>query len=137
VHDHGLVHRDVHPTRLHWGNGKPVFNLIGLPYNFKKLLKGENFAGHLTFSAPELLAKPSQYDSGSNKVSQAVDIWSLGCCLYYFVVKKDPFEGSTPAQTKINIQNMTIGDQKINIPILDKLLTSCLVFDSLQRPTAT
>ena len=59
MHEHGLVHRDVHPTRLHWCNGKPVFNLIGLPYNFKKLLKGENFAGHLTFSAPELLAKPS------------------------------------------------------------------------------
>ena len=44
MHEHGLVHRDVHPTRLHWCNGKPVFNLIGLPYNFKKLLKGENFA---------------------------------------------------------------------------------------------
>ena len=62
MHDHGLVHRDIHPTRLHWCQGKPVFNLIGLPYNYLKLLKGRNFAGHLPFSAPELLTKQSSYD---------------------------------------------------------------------------
>ena len=123
MHEHGLVHRDIHPTRLHWLNGRPVFNLIGLPYNFIKLLKGKNFAGHLTFSAPELITKVSAYDSiMGNSVSPAVDIWSLGCCLYYFVVKKDPFDGGTPKQTKEFIQKMTIGDKKINDPLVDRLL---------------
>lgn len=95
MHEHGLVHRDIHPTRLHWCNGRAVFNLIGLPYNYLKLLKGKNFAGHLPFSAPELLQKQSSYENaGQSQVTTAVDIWSLGCCLYYFVVKKDPFEGA-------------------------------------------
>ena len=94
MHDNGLIHRDIHPTRLHWCNGRAVFNLIGLPYNFLKLLKGKNFAGHLPFSAPELLLKQTQFESNQAQVTTAVDIWSLGCCLYYFVVKKDPFEGT-------------------------------------------
>lgn len=101
MHANGLVHRDIHPTRLHWSNGKPVFNMIGLPYNFIKLLKGKNFCGHLTFSPPELLQKNSSGASNDRKgctgESSAVDIWSLGCCLYYFVVKKDPFDGGNPA----------------------------------------
>lgn len=140
MHAHGLVHRDIHPTRLHWSNGRPVFNLIGLPYNYLKLLKGKNFAGHLPFSAPELLAKQSAFEMGAQQVSPAVDIWSLGCCLYYFVVKKDPFEGALHDKqhnrTKANIMNMTIGDMKINDPLVNKLLNACLIYDASTRPTA-
>ena len=33
----GIIHRDVHPTRLHLHNGILKFNMIGLPYNYKKL----------------------------------------------------------------------------------------------------
>ena len=140
MHAHGLIHRDIHPTRLHWLDGKPVFNLIGLPYNYLKLLKGKNFAGHLPFSAPELLTRHSQHEVGQ-QVTQAVDIWSLGCCLYYFVVKKDPFEGANQdkqhTRTKANIMNMTIGDMKINDPLLDELLNACLVYEQQRRPNAT
>mmetsp|Transcript_7412 Transcript_7412/g.8958 ORF Transcript_7412/g.8958 Transcript_7412/m.8958 type:complete len:195 (-) Transcript_7412:2015-2599(-) len=142
MHDHGLVHRDVHPTRLHWCKGRPVFNLIGLPYNYLKLLKGKNFAGHLPFSAPELLSKQPSYDGsgGATQVTTAVDVWSLGCCLYYFVVKKDPFEGANQnkqhSRTKTNIMNMTIGDMQISDPLLDSLLNACLVFEARQRPSA-
>ena len=55
VHECGLVFRDVHPTRIHLNKGKIKFNLIGMPYNFKKLLKNESFSGHLNYSAPEIL----------------------------------------------------------------------------------
>jgi hypothetical protein len=30
-------------------------NLVGMPYNFKKMLKNKSFCGHLNFSAPEIL----------------------------------------------------------------------------------
>jgi serine/threonine protein kinase len=55
LNKHGIVHRDVHPTRLHVRNGILKFNIIGLPYNFKKLMKSNNYSGHVSYSAPELI----------------------------------------------------------------------------------
>ena len=57
VHFRGLIHRDVHPTRIHFNNGLCKFNLIGLPYNFKKLLKCTNYSGHVNYSAPEIISE--------------------------------------------------------------------------------
>ena len=87
----GLTFRDMHPTRIHCINGIIKINLIGMPYNFKKLLKNENFSGHLNYSAPEILENNPQII-----VNQKIDVWSLGCCLYYLVTKRDPFNGSSP-----------------------------------------
>lgn len=61
-------------------NGILKFNLIGLPYNFKKLLKNPNYSGHLSYSAPEMIKETKAIDFSS-------DTWSLGCCLYYLVTK--------------------------------------------------
>ncbi len=76
----GIIHRDVHPTRLHLHNGILKFNMVGLPYNFKKLLKRPNFSGHVNYSAPEFIHERSDFKENS-------DTWSLGCCLYYLVTK--------------------------------------------------
>jgi len=71
-----------------------------MPYNFKKLLKNDSFSGHLNYSAPEIL------ESGQdNKLSAKVDIWSLGCCLYYLTTKRDPFDGGNPDEIKANIRS--------------------------------
>jgi len=67
-----------------------------LPYNFKKLIKRDNFSGHINYSAPELILETPYFSS-------KVDIWSLGCLLYYIISKKDPFEGSSPQEIKQNI----------------------------------
>jgi len=64
--------------------GIPKFNFIGMPYNFKKLIKKDNFSGHVNYSSPELILE-------HDKFSSKVDIWSLGCVLYYLATKKDPF----------------------------------------------
>lgn len=55
LNSHGIIHRDVHPTRIHHYNGLIKFNMIALPYNFKKLLKRPSFSGHLNYSAPEFI----------------------------------------------------------------------------------
>jgi hypothetical protein len=34
-----------------------------------------------------------------------VDIWALGCALYFIVYKKDPFEGRDPVEIKKKILN--------------------------------
>ena len=53
MHKNGLIFRDLHPTRIHLSNGVIKWNLIGMPYNFKKLLKDLSFTGHLNYTAPE------------------------------------------------------------------------------------
>jgi len=69
-----------------------------MPFNFKKLLKRENFSGHVNYSAPELILEKLYF-------SDKVDVWSFGCCIYYLINKKDPFDGKTPQETKYNILN--------------------------------
>ena len=46
-HGQGLIHRDIHPTRINSLNNIVKLNLVGMPYNFKKLLKNDTFCGHL------------------------------------------------------------------------------------------
>lgn len=60
-----------------------------MPYNFKKLIKKDNFSGHVNYSSPELVKERTTFSSKA-------DIWSLGCCLFYLCTKRDPFEGKTP-----------------------------------------
>jgi serine/threonine protein kinase len=102
LHRTNFIHRDVHPSRIQcFPNNIIKFNPIGLPYNFKKLLKRENFSGHINYSAPELILEKSIF-------SPKVDVWSLGCCLYYLVTKKDPFDGKDPYEIKQNILSASV-----------------------------
>jgi len=110
-----MIFRDVHPTRIHLNNGAIKFNLVGMPYNFKKLLKNESFSGHLNYSAPEILEHGQE-----NYLTQKVDVWSLGCCLYYLVTKRDPYDGSNPSEIKRNIRQGRLDRYKKDVGKDDK-----------------
>ena len=87
LHQRNIIHRDVHPSKIQYFANQGLngvfyptehvkFNPIGMPFNFKKLLKRDNFSGHVNYSSPELILEKEIF---SNKV----DVWSLGCCIYY------------------------------------------------------
>ena len=91
LHQMNFTHRDIHPSRFHMYAGNVIkLNVIGLPYNFKKLIKRDNFTGHINYSAPELIYEQKYFTS-------KVDIWSLGCCFFYLLTKKNPFDNQDPA----------------------------------------
>jgi len=115
------VHRDVHATRLHCDDeGVPKFNPIGLPYNFKKLLKKFNYTGHLNYTAPELVYEQEVF-------TEKIDIWALGCSLYSLLTKREPFEGRSPQEVKQNIMYQRLEKFPSNIPACFKgLITMCL-----------
>ena len=112
-----------------------------MPYNFKKLLKNESFSGHLNYSAPEILEHGQEH-----QLSSKVDIWSLGCCLYYLTTKRDPFDGANPSEIKDNIRNGILDRYEKDVgrddrgslrhQIIELLLMKCLTLDPRQRPSA-
>ena len=99
LHKLNFIHRDIHPSKfLQFSDDVVKINPIGLPYNFKKLLKRDNFSGHINYSAPELILEQVSF-------SPKVDVWSIGCCLFYMIMKRDPFDAENPFQIKKNIVN--------------------------------
>ena len=108
-----------------------------MPFNFKKLLKRENFSGHVNYSSPELILEKQFF-------TRKVDVWSFGCCLFYLLTKKDPFEGKQTHETKHNILNSQFDrytsiqrfvDEKIENKVIKNVLVNCLQFNEGQRPT--
>jgi serine/threonine protein kinase len=57
-----------------------------MPFNLKKLLKNKVHCGHINYTPPEML------DDISENFSDKIDIWALGCCLYFLTSKEDPFD---------------------------------------------
>ena len=82
IHSNDIIFRDLHPTRIHCDDGIGKWNLIGMPYNLKKLVKDEAYTGHLNYTAPEILK-----DRRGKALTQKADIWALGCCFYYLLTK--------------------------------------------------
>jgi serine/threonine protein kinase len=117
---------------MQFANNIIKFNPIGLPYNFKKLLKRDNFSGHINYSAPELILEKPIF-------TPKVDVWSLGCSLYYLVIKKDPFDGPDPNEIKRNILSVTLDlNQYSQIPImLRPIMDACFVKDENLRPSSS
>lgn len=103
-----------------------------MPYNFKKLLKKDNFSGHVNYSCPELILEEDNF-------TPKVDIWSLGCVLYYLATKKDPFTCKEPKQIKQRILNSDVHlhEEEGLEPIVSDLIKACLVRDPEQRPSAS
>ena len=117
--------------------------MIGMPYNFKKLAKSFAYTGHLNYTAPELIK-----DESGDALSQAADIWALGCCFFFLATKRDPFMGGNhkldAKEIKTNIMNGAIDNhedsgQEMNdcgFIIMQKILKICMNPNPVERPTA-
>ena len=140
MHANDHIFRDLHPTRIHFHEGVVKWNLIGMPYNFKKLLKDATFTGHLNYTAVELI-------KDSKALTKAADIWALGCCFFFLATKRDPFTPehvrSDPKQIKKNIIAGIIDVERpkdepndVKHKVLHNLLAACLEPDSKKRVNA-
>lgn len=103
LHSQGIVHQDVHPKRVSQIGNTVKLDMIGMPHNFKRLIKNEAHGGHLHYSAPELF-DDEQFDT--DYAAEKADIWALGCLLYFLASKRDPFEGSSRDEVKKNIRKL-------------------------------
>lgn len=110
LHYHGVVHRDIKPANLLWTHGFRVkISDFGVSYFGRPIRDGEpdtsvpeseavNFdddrelsktVGTPAFFAPELCY--TDVDKEPPKVSEQIDVWSLGVTLYCLIYARIPF----------------------------------------------
>jgi serine/threonine protein kinase len=114
MHKNGVIHRDLNPRNVFLSSSGTEkiespkdmivklfdFNVSKMVPNMEKLNKEECFKesglsfenkslkiGTPCFRAPELWGMVEHY------ITEAVDLWGVGCVVYALLVGKDPFNG--------------------------------------------
>lgn len=95
VHRAGVLHRDLKPDNviIEENSGRPVLIDFGLV----NLLRGKRIEGNAE-GTPDYMA-PEAWRNDMGEVTQATDIYSLGCTIYELLAGRPPFadvNGVTP-----------------------------------------
>lgn len=110
-HRQGIVHRDVKPQNIVLRRDGTT-GLLGL------VIRYDNFHYH----APEQVQ--------SEVISQAVDVYALGCVMYEMLTGQVPFDGNNPTAVAIqHIHDKPVPPSKFNPnipPALEEIILRCL-----------
>lgn len=128
LHQKGLVHRDIKPENiLITVDGKVKITDFGLVKSFikkSKVVASGHIIGTPSYMSPEQAARNSQ------EVSPLMDIFSIGCLLYFALTRHPPFCGKTVWHTLDAVLHLTpqpISMFTVGIPeTIEQICYKCL-----------
>lgn len=137
THEAGVIHRDVKPANI---MKEEAGGLKLLDLGLARLALGNE---RLTMEIPNQVLgtpafmSPEQYAAPAS-VGPTSDIYSLGCCLYYFLAGKHPFS-DLPArqlpQAHREHKPLSLSTHRNDVPIgLDMIVLSTLAKSPKDRP---
>jgi serine/threonine-protein kinase ULK/ATG1 len=99
LHEHSIMHRDLKLGNLLLSSKHPgaVVKLadFGLARRLREDEKTSTYCGTLHYMAPEILA--------GDAYGLKADLWSLGVLIFVFLTGKFPFDGTTPYQLLVSL----------------------------------
>jgi serine/threonine protein kinase len=131
AHARGLIHRDIKPGNiLVTPEGVSKLSDLGLAYCFEegKDPRAGKIVGTADYLSPEQIKAPSD-------VSEASDIYSLGCTLYYAITSKVPFPGGTTrTKAKRHLDETPWHPRRFNDEVSDEFVD--LIGDMMEKNPA-
>jgi len=94
AHQEGLVHRDIKPENILLSNNHAVVADFGVAKALEESGSETLTKTGITLGTPAYMS-PEQA-SGSQKIDQRSDLYSLGCVLYEMIAGEPPFTGPDP-----------------------------------------
>ncbi|RVU46694.1 GAF domain-containing protein [Lujinxingia sediminis] len=119
VHDHGLIHRDIHPANILLDDARPRLIDFGLAAD-AVADDAQRLEGTLRFMAPE------QGGMLDRLVDHRSDLYSLGAVLYYAATGKPPFDGEERHEILTRHATAPVPDPLKDRPDLDPTLAAIL-----------
>ena len=130
MHNNNIVHRDIKPHNVFLDNNMNVkIGDFGLS---KRLESIDNvmieICGTPNYISPEILSH--------KEYTYKTDMWSLGCTIYYILLKIAPFETHNISNTYIRIRGCLYHPIDTNIdPDAESLIFSLLMLNPTERPS--
>ncbi len=131
AHSRSLIHRDIKPGNiLVTPNGIAKVSDLGLAFcwNDKDDPRAGKIVGTADYLSPEQIKSPLD-------VTQASDIYSLGCTLYYAVTGKVPYPGgNTKSKAKRHLEETPWHPRRFNEEVSDEFVD--LIGDMMEKNPA-
>ncbi|EGG17970.1 putative protein serine/threonine kinase [Cavenderia fasciculata] len=129
LHSLNIIHRDIKPQNILIDpNNRVKISDMGLG---KALDKDDH---SLTFASDSYGWQPAEYLNGSNKSTKKVDIFSMGCVIYYLVTGSNPFGGRFNREKNV-LKNKYDIEAIEHLGELHHLVSSMIQFEPDKRPT--
>jgi len=131
VHARGIIHRDVKPANIviEEDTGRPVLVDFGLALQAEAV----DASSGLIVGTPAYMAPEQAFRGGTDRVTPAVDIYSLGCTAFELLTNRPPFAGYDLLRQHAQLAPPKLSSLRPKLAALDAVLEKALAKDPARR----